>query len=90
MSIPAGATRRAAIVPVLLLIVAVLVVVRPAPAMAAPYMPFPNPGQQIGQFHLKNYHSGRCVDVPGGSMNENVGLHQWTCVRQTNEYWSFR
>ena len=67
------------------------VVMRPAGAQAAPYTPVPTSRDpEIGPFYMKNYHSGKCLDVPGQSMNNNVLLDQWTCVNQTNVKWSLR
>ena len=63
----------------------------PSAAQADPYTPIPtNLNPEVGPFYMKNYHSGKCLDVPGQSMANSVGLDQWTCVNQTNVKWSLR
>src|SRR3954468_10322077 len=44
--------------------------------------------ETFGPYRLRNYHSGKCLEVPGNS-TANVGLDQWTCVsgRKKNEDW---
>jgi hypothetical protein len=75
----------------MLVAVASMVTVNATPAAAAPSTPYPqHRGDEIGPYYLKNYHSGRCIDVPGGSMADYVKLDQWTCVNQTNVRWKLR
>jgi len=40
-----------------------------------------------GPYYLSFYHSGKCAEVPGASKASGVGLDQWTCVSQANEWW---
>lgn len=40
-----------------------------------------------GPYYLQVRHSNMCLEVPGASRTEGVGLDQWKCVAQANEWW---
>ncbi|GEB62063.1 RICIN domain-containing protein [Streptomyces gardneri] len=70
---------------------------RPAPAPAA--KPVPRPGadaQSVAPLGInaygwiKNYNSGRCLAVPGGSQQPAEGLIQWGCGTWNDHYWEIR
>ncbi|WP_412075983.1 RICIN domain-containing protein [Streptomyces xanthophaeus] len=46
-----------------------------------------------GRFHIRAVHSGKCLDVAGGTgaVGDGVNVHQWTCLgdAQTNQQWTF-
>ncbi|GCD99107.1 RICIN domain-containing protein [Embleya hyalina] len=39
---------------------------------------------------LINYHSGKCLDVPGGSTRDGVQVQQWTCNGKAHQRWNLR
>lgn len=41
----------------------------------------PEPGDRVT---LRAFHSGKCLDVPGASMSDNVQLIQWPCAVSNN------
>jgi len=40
-----------------------------------------------GPYYMQFYHSNQCAEVPGPSRTEGLGLDQWKCVAQSNEWW---
>jgi hypothetical protein len=41
-------------------------------------------------FFFKNIQSGKCIDVPGGTKNNNAGIQLWDCQKgNTNQHWIF-
>jgi len=59
-----------------------------APAERGPAATAVRTAVAAGPYHIKFYHSDRCVDNPGPSTS-NVWLDQWNCVPQSNELWYF-
>jgi Ricin-type beta-trefoil lectin domain-like len=51
-----------------------------APAIAQPDSSAP-------YAYLKNYHSGKCLEVPGSSKTAGTQLDQWTCNGGANQLW---
>jgi Ricin-type beta-trefoil lectin domain len=50
------------------------------------------PGQRHAKFtaSLAARHSGKCLDVAGGSTADGANVHQWTCADgQRNQEWNF-
>jgi hypothetical protein len=39
--------------------------------------------------HVVAAHSGKCLDVSGGSRESGASVIQWTCGEQDNQWWSF-
>ncbi|MFI1177596.1 RICIN domain-containing protein [Streptomyces melanogenes] len=37
-----------------------------------------------------NYHSGKCLEVPGGSTADGVQLQQWSCNGKKHQKWNMR
>lgn len=40
-----------------------------------------------GEYEIKARHSGKCLDVPGSSRANGIGIIQYTCNRTTNQVW---
>ncbi|WP_318205712.1 RICIN domain-containing protein [Streptomyces sp. SCL15-4] len=39
---------------------------------------------------LVNYHSGKCLEIPGGSTKNGVQAQQWTCNGRKHQKWMLR
>jgi hypothetical protein len=60
--------------------------------LAAAVAPSPDAAQDtFGPFLIRAVHSGKCLDVAGGTgaTGNGVNVHQWTCLgaTQTNQHW---
>src|SRR5262249_3731310 len=40
-------------------------------------------------FDIQARHSGKCLDVPGGSRADGTRVQQWECLEVPNQHWQF-